>query len=121
MRGADRQYPCLTALGYTLNFNKFGMDRVLMHYPFLLKLATSTKKKQLSIITKAKPEQILAIIDCVKIYQKSFPNKLDIPKTKRIKQSVLVLKGNRRHLKPVLCAILLSVLRECLHYVLFQQ
>ncbi len=97
------------------------MDRILLHYSFLLKLATSTKQHQVNIITSATAEQVQAILDCVKLYNKTFPNKCSIKATKRLKQAVLVLTRNRRGLKLVLCGILISLLRECLHYVLLQQ
>lgn len=97
------------------------MERILLHYTFLLNLATSTKKIQLSLLTNATVEQVQALLDCVKLYNKTFPKKRYIQATKRIKQALLVLKRNQCHLKPVLCAVLLSLLRECLHYVLFQQ
>lgn len=97
------------------------MDRILLHYPFLLNLCTSTKQQQLSILSSASVEQVQAILDCVKLYNKTFPNKINIKTTNRINRAVLILKRNRHHLKPVLLGILLCLLRECLHYVLLQQ
>ncbi len=96
------------------------MDRILLHYQFLLKLATSAKYRQLGILTSATVEQVQALLDCIKLYNKSFPKKCNIQVTNRIKQAVLVLKRNRHYLKPVLLAVLISLLRECLHYVLLQ-
>lgn len=97
------------------------MDRILLHYPFLLNLATSSKQRQQNFLSNATVEQVQTLLDCVKLYNKTFSKKCNIQTSKRIKQAVLVLKRHRHLLKPMLCAVLISLLRECLHYVFLQQ
>lgn len=97
------------------------MARIVNNYEFLLQLAQSHTRKQKELLEKATPEQILAVIDCVKLCDKhnlSLSSGLGVIKRqRRWKRAVSVLKKNSKLLTPALVTILCTLLREALLYV----
>lgn len=96
------------------------MERIVNNYDFLLALSKSSRKQQVKILHNASPEQIIAIIDCVKLHSKqkgSVPETHILRQQKRWKRAVLVLKQNAKLLTPVLVSVLCALLREALFYI----
>lgn len=96
------------------------MERILNNYDFLVDLVQSKPDKIKDLLDSAKPEQILAVIDCLKLCKRnSIPSsKLDICKRqRRWKRAVSVLKKNSNLLTPALASILCTLLREAILYL----
>jgi len=96
------------------------MERIVNNYDFLLSLSKSSAKKQVKILHNASPEQILAVIDCVKLHSKqgtAIPGTHILGRQKRWKRAVSILKQNAKLLSPVLVSVLCALLREALFYV----
>lgn len=96
------------------------MERVLNNYDFLLELVQSKQEEKKTLLDGATPEQVLALIDCVKLCDKHkiSSGKLKVLKQqKRWKRAVSLLKKNSKLLTPALVAILCTILREGLFYL----
>lgn len=90
------------------------------NYDFLLRLAQSKSRSQKALLDNATPEQILAVIDCVKLCekQKISASGLGIVKRQRNwRRAVSILRKNGKLLTPALLTILCSLLREALFYI----
>lgn len=96
------------------------MERILNNYDFLLELVQSKHSERKKILEDAKPEQILAVIDCVKLSKRhniALGGADIIKRQRRWKRAVSVLKKNSKLLTPTLVAVLCTLLREALIYL----
>ncbi len=96
------------------------MERIVNNYDFLLDLVQSKSPEQRKLLDEATPQQVLAVIDCVKLCDKlelSPPGLNVFKRQKRWKRAVSVLKRNSKLLTPALVTILCTILREALFYM----
>lgn len=96
------------------------MERVLQNYDFLLELAESNYRKQREMLGVATREQVLSVIDCVKLCSAQatgVPEIVILTKTRRWKRAVLLLKKHCKLLSPILLSILCTLFREVAHYM----
>ncbi len=97
------------------------MDRIVNNYDFLLALAQAPSRKQKQLIDNATPEQVLAVIDCVRLCDKHQPGASKdlgiLRRQRRWKRAVAVLRKNSKLISPVLLSIICTLLREALFYV----
>lgn len=96
------------------------MERIVNHYNFLLELAQSKQADRNDILEKAKPEQILAVLECIKLCEKQnieLKNAKLFKKQRHWKRAVSLLKKNSKLLTPTLVTILCTLLREALFYL----
>ncbi len=96
------------------------MERILNNYEFLLELAQAKQSERKELIDKAREEQILAVIDCVKLCKKhniALVGGDILKRQRRWKRAVSVLKKNSKLLSPALVAVLCTLLREALFYL----
>lgn len=97
------------------------MERIVNNYDFLLDLAQANARKQKLLLDNATPEQVLAVIDCVKLCDKHKPGSTKdlaiLRRQRRWKRAVSVLKKNSKLVSPVLLTIICTLLREALFYV----
>lgn len=97
------------------------MDRIVNNYDFLVDLAQASTRNQKHLLDTATPEQVLAVIDCVKLCDKHQPGSAKdlaiLRKQRRWKRAVSILRKNRKLISPVLLSIICTLLREALFYV----
>lgn len=96
------------------------MERIVNHYNFLLDLAQSKQADRKDILEKAKPEQILAVLECIKLCEKqniTLKGAELFKRQRHWKRAVAVLKKNSKLLTPALVTILCTLLREAIFYL----
>jgi len=96
------------------------MERIINNYDFLLELVQSKSPEQKTLLDKATPQQVLAVIDCVKLCDKVKLSSQDqgvFKRQRRWKRAVSVLKRNSKLLTPALVTVLCTLLREALFYM----
>lgn len=94
------------------------MDLIAQNYQFLLQLVAAPQKKQLKLLNTATPQEIQAVVDCVRLCTTNqVPGITNIRGKLRWKRAVYILKRNRTLLKPALLAVLIGIVREAVHFV----
>lgn len=97
------------------------MDRIISNYEFLLDLAQTPTRKQKIMLDNATPEQVLALIDCVKLCDKQMPGSTKdlaiLRRQRHWKRAVSILRKNSKLISPLLVSIICALLREALFYV----
>lgn len=94
------------------------MEQIAAHYKFLTNLVAAKEKRRQQIIKSARPQEIQAVVECVKLCtENKLPNGSNIRGKIRWKRAVLLLKHNRQVIKPALVAVLCGIIREAIQFI----